>query len=195
MPLVVLHPHRKSSLLRVDLKFIGSKIFCHSLLLLQLQKMIMKKIVLLTGCVLLTSAAFSQEVGRVLSATQVIQQVSVPRQVCNSEQLAVQAPKSGAGAAMGAIAGGAVGNALGNGSGKAVATVLGLFGGAILGDRVEGAPAQQMQNVQHCTTQNFIENRSMGYNVTYEFAGKQYSVQMPNDPGPTIGLKVTPVMN
>ena len=37
------------------------------------------------------------------------------------------------------------------------------------------------------------ENRTVGYNVVYEFAGRQYSVQMPNDPGPMIRLQVTPV--
>ncbi len=79
--------------------------------------------------VTLTSA---QEVGRVISSIQVIQQVSVPRQVCTQEQVAVQQNKSGAGAAMGAIASGVLGNQIGGGSGKAAATALGIFGGAIL---------------------------------------------------------------
>jgi hypothetical protein len=34
---------------------------------------------------------------------------------------------------------------------------------------------------------------TIGYNVTYEFGGHQYSVQIPNDPGPTILLQVSPV--
>ena len=78
----------------------------------------------------------AQEVGKVISSTPVIQQVAVPRQVCTTEQVVVQGQKSGAGAAMGAIAGGAVGNSMGQGSGRAAATMLGLFGGAILGDPV-----------------------------------------------------------
>jgi hypothetical protein len=94
---------------------------------------------------------------------------------------------------MGAIAGGAIGNNIGDGAGRAVATVLGLVGGAILGDRVEGAPAAQVQNVQSCTTQTFYENRTVSYNVVYEFNGKQYTVSMPNDPGPFVKLQVTPI--
>jgi hypothetical protein len=86
-----------------------------------------------------------------------------------------------------------MGNAVGKGAGNAAATMLGIVGGAIVGDRIEGAPAAQMQTVQNCTRQNFIENRTVGYNVTYEFGGKQYSVQMPQDPGPTIQLSVSPV--
>tara|TARA_B110000503_G_scaffold103832_1_gene154983 strand:- start:143 stop:571 length:429 start_codon:yes stop_codon:yes gene_type:complete len=82
---------------------------------------------------------------------------------------------------------------MGNGSGKAAATALGLFGGAILGDRIEGSPGAHMQTVQRCTTQNVFENRIMHYNVVYEFNGKQYNVQMPSDPGPTIRLQVTPM--
>ena len=30
------------------------------------------------------------------------------------------------------------------------------------------------------------------FNVVYEYAGKQYSVQMPNDPGPYVFLQITP---
>ena len=93
---------------------------------------------------------------------------------------------------MGAIAGGVLGHQIGGASGKAAATALGIFGGAIWGNNIEGAPAPQTQTVQNCTIQNVFENRVTGYNVTYEFNGKQYNVQLPRDPGPTIQLNVTP---
>ncbi|MES2878550.1 MAG: hypothetical protein V4713_09020 [Pseudomonadota bacterium] len=152
----------------------------------------MKKQLVLSAVLLASGLAWAQEVGRVISSTPLIQQVSVPRQVCATEQVAVQPPKSGAGAVMGAIAGGAMGNAIGSGGGQAAATMLGLFGGAILGDRIEGAPMAQVQNVQRCGTQTFYESRPVAYNVVYEYAGKQYSVQMPNDPGRTIPLSISP---
>jgi uncharacterized protein YcfJ len=157
----------------------------------------------------LTLAAFSlasvgalaQDMGRVVSSTPVITQVAVPRQVCAQEVQQVQtvtpASKSGAGALMGAIAGGGMGNAVGQGSGRAAATALGLFFGAVVGDKVEGGSAAQVsttqQTVNRCSTQNFLENRTTAYNVVYEYAGKQYSVQMPQDPGPSIQLQVAPV--
>jgi len=153
----------------------------------------MKKLLLLPLALITSGVTFAQEVGRVISATPIIQQVGVPRQVCTTEQVAQQQPKSGAGALIGAIAGGAMGNAVGGGAGKAAATVLGIIGGAALGDSVEGSPGSQFQNVQRCTTQNFFENKAVAYNVVYEFGGKQYSVQMPNKPGPTLQLQVTPV--
>ena len=152
----------------------------------------MKKSIVALALLSIGTLTWAQEVGRVISSVQVIQQVSVPRQVCTQEQVAVQQNKSGAGAAMGAIAGGVLGNQIGGGSGKAAATALGIFGGAILGNNIEGAPTPQTQTVQNCTYQNVFENRVTGYNVTYEFNGKQYNVQLPSDPGPTIKLNVTP---
>ncbi len=138
-------------------------------------------------------SAQAQEVGRVISSTPIIQQVAVPRQVCTQNQVVTPGQKSGAGAAMGAIAGGAIGNSMGQGFGKDAATMLGLIGGALLGDRVEGTPAPEVRQVQNCSNQVFYENRTTAYHVVYEFAGKQYSVQMPQDPGPSVRLQITPM--
>ncbi len=44
-----------------------------------------------------------------------------------------------------------------------------------------------------CSTQTIYENRVVAYDVIYEYAGKQYSVQMPQDPGPTLRLQVAGV--
>ena len=157
----------------------------------------MKKVLLLSTLAassLLAFNASAQEIlARVLSSTPVVQQVAVPRQVCNNQQVVTPAPKSGGGALLGAVAGGAVGNAVGNGNGRALATVIGLVGGAIVGDRVEGGGGSQLQNVQQCSTQTFYENRASHYNVVYEYQGTQYNVQMAQDPGQFVKLQVTPV--
>lgn len=137
---------------------------------------------------------WAQDMGRVLSSTPVVQQVAMPRQVCSNEQISYQGPNSGAGALIGAIAGGALGNATGGrGAGRAAATAIGMVGGAVLGDRLEGPSPERTEIVQRCGVQNFYENRTVGYNVVYEFAGRQYTVQMPNDPGPTISVQVSPL--
>jgi len=155
----------------------------------------MKKAVLFSAIGLSVSAgtvAAAEEVGRVISSTPVIQQVAVPHQVCSNQPMVVQQPNSGGGAVLGAIAGGALGNQIGHGSGRAAATLIGLIGGAAVGNNIEG-PSGYVQNVQLCTTQTHYENRTVGYNVTYEYAGKQHSVQLPYDPGPTIRLELTPM--
>jgi uncharacterized protein YcfJ len=136
--------------------------------------------------------AQSQEIGRVISSIPIVHQVAVPRQVCSQQQVTTQPQKSGAGAIMGAIAGGTVGHAIGR---DGLGTAIGMFGGAILGDRIEGVPSAEVKNVQTCSTQSFYENRTVAYNVTYEFAGKQYNVQMPQDPGPTVRLQITPMVS
>ncbi len=141
-----------------------------------------------------TVHAQTTEMARVISSVPVMQQVAVPRQVCNTEQVMVPGQKSGAGVVMGGIAGGAIGNQIGQGSGRAAATALGLIGGAILGDRIEGGGAPRAEYQQRCTTQTVYETQAVGYNVTYEYGGKQYTVQMPQDPGPYVRLQVTPVM-
>ena len=152
----------------------------------------MKNTIVLAVAALASGLCAAQEVGRVISSTPVMQQVAVPRTVCRNDAVIVPNQRSGAGAAIGALAGGALGNAVGHGGGRAVATMLGLFGGAVVGDRIEGQ-GSQVQNVQNCQTQSLYENRLSNYNVVYEYAGKQYSVQMPYDPGPTIKLQVSPV--
>ena len=140
------------------------------------------------------SSGWAQDLGRVLSSTPVVQQVAVPRHVCSNQQMIYQSPNSGAGALIGAIAGGALGNAAGgSGAGRAAATAIGMVGGAVLGDRLEGQPPERVETVPRCGVQNVFENRTVGYNVVYEFGGRQYSVQTPNDPGPTIAVQVSPL--
>ena len=156
----------------------------------------MKKVIVLsvfaTGSLLVLNASAADILARVITSTPVVNQVAVPRQVCNSQQIITETSKSGGGALLGAVAGGAVGNAIGNGGGRALATVIGLVGGAVVGDRVEGT-SNQVQNVQQCSTQTFYENRASHYNVVYEYQGTQYNVQMAQDPGPYVRLQVTPV--
>jgi len=156
----------------------------------------MKQIVLFSAMGVLASSfatmAAAEEVGRVISSTPVMQQVAVPRQVCSPQPVAVQQPSSGGGALVGAIVGGLLGNTIGHGMGRAAATGVGVIAGAAVGDSIEGRNSYA-QPVQQCSTQTYHENRTVGYNVQYEYAGKQYGVQMPYDPGPTIRLQLTPV--
>lgn len=151
-----------------------------------------KSILLPLAALAAAGAAQAQEVGRVISSTPVIQQVAVPRQVCTQQPVAVQQQPSGAGALLGAIAGGLLGNQIGDGGGRAAATALGVVGGAMVGNNIE-RPGTEVQTVQQCGIQTYYENRAVSYNVVYEYAGRQYSVNMPHDPGPTLQLQVTPV--
>lgn len=140
---------------------------------------------------LANAGAQAQEQARVIAATPVYQTVTELQQQCSTSPVVVNQPKSGAGAALGAIAGGALGAGLGHGPGKGAAAAVGALGGAVLGDRLE-EPGTAVQNVQTCTTQPVQHSKLAYYDVKYEFAGRQYAVQMPNDPGPFIVVNVTP---
>jgi uncharacterized protein YcfJ len=140
---------------------------------------------------LLPSAAPETDRGTVVSVIPIVQQVAVPRRVCNDEQIAVQRQPSGAGALLGAIAGGAMGNAIGAGSGRAAATAIGVIGGAAVGNNIEaGGQPGQVQTVRRCTTESAYEDRTVSYSVVYEYAGRQYTTQMRQDPGRYVQVRV-----
>lgn len=129
---------------------------------------------------------------KVVSATPVVGQVPVPRKVCYDELRQEPHRSSGAGALLGAIAGGAVGNAVGKGGGRALATGLGIFGGAILGDHIQNDDRPgSTRTVRRCEQQASYENRVVAYNVVYEYAGQRYTTQMQEEPGRTIPLEVS----
>ncbi|WP_326539816.1 glycine zipper 2TM domain-containing protein [Pseudorhodoferax sp.] len=153
----------------------------------------MKKHLLGLALAAVVPATMAQEVAQVLSAVPVVQQLAVPQQQCRTEQQVVQPANTGAGALFGTVAGGAVGNAFGSGEGRALATLLGVVLGALWGDRIEGQPAAQPQQVRHCTLHSVVQPQVVGYDVRYQYAGRQYRVQLPYDPGPTLAVQVTPV--
>ncbi|MBT9511026.1 MAG: glycine zipper 2TM domain-containing protein [Acidovorax sp.] len=152
----------------------------------------MKKIVIFSAMAAVATLASAQEQGRVLSATPIVQQVGIPQQVCGNETVYSGNRTTGGGAVLGAIAGGAVGNSIGKGSGRAAATAIGVLGGAVIGNQIEGHGQPQYQNVQRCTTETYYENRTVGYNVVYEYAGRQYTTRTQNDPGRWIPVSVQP---
>jgi hypothetical protein len=151
------------------------------------------KTLAITSLLCLTAAwAQAQEVGQVISRTPVYQQVAVPRQTCIQTPAAAPAPTSGGGAILGAIAGGLIGSQLGGRDSQGITAMAGAIGGAVLGNKVEGQGNPSTPQTT-CSTQTFYENRLVGFHVVYEFAGKQYNVQLPQDPGTTIPLQITPL--
>jgi uncharacterized protein YcfJ len=136
----------------------------------------------------------ASERANVVSVTPIVQQVALPQRHCQDEPVAIQRQPSGAGALFGAIAGGAIGNALGAGAGRAAATALGVFGGAVIGNTIEAeGSGPPMQSLQRCTTHRALEERTVAYSVVYEYAGRQYTTQMRQDPGRTVQVQVQAV--
>lgn len=153
-------------------------------------------------------AAEYEEYGRVTRVEPRVEQVRQPREECRTEYIQTpiqQAPpqqRSAGGAILGAVAGGIIGNQVGGGSGRAAATALGAVAGAVAGDRISnnGAPPArgeqysqypQEQAVRRCRTVDAWESRTMGYDVTYSYAGRSYTSMMDRDPGDRVRLRVS----
>ena len=141
-----------------------------------------------------TPAAFAADYANVISSTAVVASVPQMRQVCSDSQQIVQNRPSGAGAVIGAIAGGVLGNTVGGGFGRAAATGIGAVAGSVVGNNVEannaGATAVPVRRCQNVTS---YEQRTVGYDVVYEYAGQRYSTRMASDPGRQFAVNVQPV--
>lgn len=158
----------------------------------------------------LVQAAEFEDFGRVVRVQPRIEQVRQPRQECHTEY--VQAPvqqyqqqqRSAGGSIIGGIAGALLGNQVGGGTGRVAATAAGAIAGAVVGDRVDNdgravnqAPQYQEQAVRQCRTVEAVESRTNGYDVTYDYRGRNYTSVMTRDPGQRVRLRVSvePEMN
>lgn len=141
------------------------------------------------------SAADFDDFGRVLSVAPLVEQINQPRQECRTEYVPVQRqqPRSVGGSIIGGIAGGLLGNQVGGGNGRTAATAAGAIAGAITGDRIDnnqqGFQAGQ-EPVRQCRTVDHWETRNNGFNVTYEYHGRNFTSTLPYDPGQRVPLHV-----
>jgi uncharacterized protein YcfJ len=124
------------------------------------------------------------EYGTVVSSTPVYAQVPASDRVCTDDVVTTAPRTTGAGAVAGAIFGGVIGNQFGHGAGRAAATGLGVVLGSAIGNQAEanGTPPQT-STVQRCQNVSRYEDRVVGYDVVYEYAGMQRTARMAQDPG------------
>ena len=65
-----------------------------------------------------------------------------------------------------------------------LATAVGLVGGAVLGNHIEGRHQRHgTETVTRCHTQTRYETRTVGYDVTYRYRGRHHTTRMDHDPG------------
>lgn len=134
--------------------------------------------------------------------------VTVPRRECWQEEVVrTHRPdryRSHTPGLLGAVVGGALGNAVGhNKSNKRVGAVVGaIVGGSVARDLSHRG--RERENVvyhdlvERCETvhERREEQKLVGYDVLYGYNGREYSIRLPQDPGPTLRLrvKVEPVL-
>lgn len=158
--------------------------------------------ILLGACAIgSVQASDFDDFGRVVSVAPQVEQFNQPRQECRTEYVQVQRqpqqqPRSVGGSIIGGIAGGLLGNQVGGGNGRTAATAAGAIAGAITGDRIDNnngyvvqAPPTE-EAVRQCRMVDHWESRTNGYNVTYEYHGRNFTSVMPYDPGQRVRLHV-----
>ena len=83
-------------------------------------------------------------------------------------------------------------------SGLAVAQEVGRVISSTPVTRDVGVPQQQCapdaSPRDACRSVTNFESRTIGYKVVYEYAGKQYTTQLREDPGATVNLQITPAV-
>ena len=155
-------------------------------------------------CLLATAAAGARaetyvDNARVRSVDPQYESVSVPRQEC-SRQWINETRRVGrhnyGGAVIGGVAGALLGNQVGGGHGREAATALGAVVGAFTGDgmanRDRGEQFEQVpREVTTCRTVNEVQSRIVGYQVSYEYRGQQFTTLMRENPGPTLQVRVS----
>ena len=131
----------------------------------------------------------------VISAQPIFVQ-SPPRQQCTNvitQSHVVQNNGSNTtGAIIGGTAGGLLGNTVGKGNGKNAATAVGAVTGALVGNSMGGntgnSGSQQQQVCQLIYDNNPV---IAGYDVVYEYNGKQGKIRTAAHPGNAIRVGIT----
>lgn len=163
---------------------------------------IFRRTLVATAMVVATTTAFAVPRGehdslvraRVISSAPVFQTVNEPRTECWTENSGYETRRrheGSGGAVVGAIAGGLIGSTVGRGNGRIAAAAIGAATGAVVGDRIDSRYESAPRVVERCQTTDNIRRVINGYDVRYRYQGRDYSTQLPYDPGKFLNLRVS----
>lgn len=112
-------------------------------------------------------------------------EVTVTRNVCVTET--VIPSNSDGGALGGAVIGGAIGSAVSGKGDKTLGAGIGAVLGAAIGDNVGRQPTTQ----QRCHPESVVEQRAVGYLVTYRVGEQNFTQVMDRNPGNYVSVTLT----
>ena len=148
-----------------------------------------------------TESASRYEYGTVVESHPIMQiyRHKEPQQQCWDEPVTYQQRRnqSATGTILGGIIGAAIGNGVGHGrDNKRIGAAAGAVLGASIGNDLsgKGRHGRAHQSIeQRCRTvyESVEEERIVGYQVKYRYAGHTYTTETAQDPGNSIRLKVT----
>ena len=154
----------------------------------------MKKSLLVLSLVLLSAnvqAYDFTDTAKVVSSSPIHERISEPKRECTMESVQVT-PKerSIGGAVVGGVAGALLGSQVGGGSGSKAATAAGGIAGAIVGDRVANPDQPRTEQVERCREVMTSREVIKGYTVVYRYNGREVTITLPYQPGPTVKVGV-----
>jgi uncharacterized protein YcfJ len=135
---------------------------------------------------------------RVRSAEPQYESVNTPREECRRDWVndRHRIGQDHGGAVIGGVAGALLGNQVGKGHGREAATAVGAVVGALAGDRIASRDRWDRyedvpREVTTCRMVNEVSTRIVGYQVTYEYRGQQFTTLMRENPGPHLRVRVS----
>ena len=150
----------------------------------------MKKIaaLLILAATFSAQAATYEDYARVLSVQEKYASSGQPRQVCNGGS---NSSGLGMGTVIGAVSGGLLGNTVGHKSGNVATTAVGAVVGAVAGTAIENGMNGGNGGGRNCYMVNDQQPRVIGYDVTYEYGGRQLTDYFQTPPnGDTIRIRI-----
>lgn len=141
-------------------------------------------------------AADYTDTAEVVSTVPVYGSINEPRQQCWTETVTTYqpAPRSYGGTVLGGVTGGLLGSTIGNGNGRVAAAAVGAAIGALVGNRADERNTYSTavpQQVQRCQNVNNYRQGITGYQVTYNYNGRNTTVVLPYDPGPRVNVGIS----
>ena len=136
----------------------------------------------------------SDEYGRVIESRPLYASGNAREECWNTRSNRFEEPRSsrdshvGAGTAIGAIAGGVVGHQVGNGRGNTAATVGGALLGGLLGHNIENRNNDDEPDFDRSRCRVLAQHgaNAVGYDVRYDYKGREYVARLDHDPGPYV---------
>ena len=135
------------------------------------------------------------DTAEVVAAVPIFETVNEPRQQCWTESVTYyeETRRSNGGAIIGGITGGLLGAQVGKGNGRIAAAATAAAIGAVVGDRVDNRYSYSSpvtRPVQRCNVVDSYRKTISGYQVTYNYSGRNTTVILPYDPGPRVRIAV-----
>jgi uncharacterized protein YcfJ len=166
----------------------------------------MKRLALIPLLATIAVAAHAQpyfDNARVSSVEPQYENVRAPRQECGAQWVSEprgdrvgRSERDYGGAVLGGIVGALIGNQVGGGHGREAATAVGAVVGAFTGNHFGNRdrwqqPVPVSREVTACRDVEELQSRLVGYLVTYEYHGQQYTTPMQENPGRFVPVRVS----